>query len=80
LGTLLTSTLHYGMLDPDGEILMRVTFDHRVLDGAAVAGLLEEMETVLSGDILHECADRRTVDSDQRIRSYFFLVSRKEGV
>jgi hypothetical protein len=55
LGTLLTSTLHYGMLDSAGGMAVRVSFDHRVLDGATVAGALEEMETVLLSDVLDEC-------------------------
>jgi pyruvate/2-oxoglutarate dehydrogenase complex dihydrolipoamide acyltransferase (E2) component len=53
--TLLTSTLHYGMLDPDGGLEMRLSFDHRVLDGATAARALEDLETVLLGEILHEC-------------------------
>lgn len=59
LGTLLTATLHYGMLDPRGKLHMRITFDHRVLDGAEVACALEDMETVLLTEILQECAASR---------------------
>ena len=55
LVTLLTSTLHYGMLDPTGGLEMRLSFDHRVLDGATAARALEDLETVLLGEILHEC-------------------------
>jgi len=55
LVTLLTSTLHYGMLEPTGWLQMRLSFDHRVLDGATAACALEDLETVLLGEILHEC-------------------------
>jgi hypothetical protein len=55
LVTLLTSTLHYGMLDPTGGLEVRLSFDHRVLDGTTAARALEDLETVLLGEILHEC-------------------------
>jgi hypothetical protein len=55
LVTLLTSTLHYGMLDPTGGLAMRLSFDHRVLDGATAARALEDLEAVLMGEILLEC-------------------------
>jgi len=52
---LLTSTLHYGMFDAIGAIDMRLTFDHRVLDGATAAQALADLEGVLLGEILQEC-------------------------
>jgi len=52
---LLTSTIHYDMFDASGSIAMRMSFDHRVLDAAAAAGALEDLEAVLMGDILAEC-------------------------
>ena len=55
LPTLLTSTVHYGMLDPASGLEMRLSFDHRVLDGALAARALEDLEAVLLGEILHEC-------------------------
>jgi hypothetical protein len=55
LAPLLTSTIHYGMFDPDGSISMRMSFDHRVFDGAAVAEVLADLENVLLGEILSEC-------------------------
>src|SRR5438477_401448 len=36
----LTTTLTYGVIAPDGGVTVRVTYDHRVLDGAAVARAL----------------------------------------
>ena len=52
---LLTCQLHYGIFDPDGGLAMRVSFDHRVLDGATAACGLADLEAVLLGEILQEC-------------------------
>jgi hypothetical protein len=56
LTPLVTSQLHYGMFDADGGVEMRLSFDHRVLDGAAAAVALADMEGVLHGEITQECA------------------------
>ena len=37
---LLTSTLHYGLLDAKGSLDVRLTIDHRVLDGSTAARAL----------------------------------------
>lgn len=50
----LTTTLHYGVFEADGTLPVRLTFDHRVLDGATVARALSDLERVLLGEILHE--------------------------
>lgn len=50
----LTTTLHYGLLDDQGSLPMRLTFDHRVVDGAWVARILVEFENVLLTDVLEE--------------------------
>jgi hypothetical protein len=49
-----TTTLHYGLFDAAGALPVRLTFDHRVLDGAAVARGLVELEEVLRDAILAE--------------------------
>lgn len=51
---LLTSTLHYGLLDERGCLDVRLAFDHRVLDGAPAADALVNLEHVLLGEILAE--------------------------
>jgi hypothetical protein len=60
---LVTSTLHYGLFDDRGTLPARITFDHRVLDGAVVARGLVELEEVLQTTILEEllsmCPPRR---------------------
>jgi hypothetical protein len=50
----LTTILHYGIFQPDGTIDVRLTFDHRVLDGGNVARALRELDDVLHGEILAE--------------------------
>jgi hypothetical protein len=51
---LVTSTLHYGLFDDGGNLPARITFDHRVLDGAFVSRGLAELEQVLRTTILEE--------------------------
>ena len=50
----LTCTLHYSLFNDSGEIDMRITFDHRAIDGAPVARALTEMEQVLATEVLAE--------------------------
>jgi pyruvate/2-oxoglutarate dehydrogenase complex dihydrolipoamide acyltransferase (E2) component len=50
---LLTSAIHYGMFE--GSMLpMRLTFDHRVMDGAAVARILVDFERMLNVELVKE--------------------------
>jgi hypothetical protein len=58
----LTTTLHYGVVAADGTVDVRLTFDHRVLDGAMVARVLEDLERVLKGTILNELGYLRPAD------------------
>jgi hypothetical protein len=58
----LTIALNYGVLADDGSLDVRLTYDHRVLDGGPVARALGEIETVLNTQIraeLEELAARR---------------------
>ncbi|RIK75720.1 MAG: hypothetical protein DCC68_20755 [Planctomycetota bacterium] len=50
----LTTTLNYSPFEPDGSIDVRITYDHRVVDGGAVADALVRLEAVLSTSILDE--------------------------
>jgi hypothetical protein len=50
---ILTSTLHYGLFN-HGCLDMRLTFDHRVIDGAAGARILTDLESVLNREIVLE--------------------------
>ncbi len=50
----LTSSLHYGMFDEEGRLDVRITWDHRVMDGATAARILADLEAVLTGAIVKE--------------------------
>lgn len=50
----LTTTLNYGTFEPDGALDVRLTYDHRVFDGAPAARVLAEIEDVLHGEIRDE--------------------------
>jgi hypothetical protein len=52
--TPLTSTLSYGVLGDDGSVVVRLAYDHRVLDGVEPARALEDLEQTLNGPILEE--------------------------
>ena len=52
---LLTCQLHYGIFEPTGELEMRMSFDHRVLDGAAAARALADLEEILLNEVILEC-------------------------
>jgi hypothetical protein len=56
---LLTSMLHYGLLDAEGNLDMCLTWDHRVMDGAAAARLLVALEQTLHDEILWELTRMR---------------------
>jgi hypothetical protein len=50
----LTCLLNYGVFSPDGQVDVRVVYDHRVMDGATVARALARLDEVLSGPIADE--------------------------
>ena len=50
----LTTTLTYGVIQPDGSVDVRIVYDHRVLDGATVARALARLEAELNGPICDE--------------------------
>jgi hypothetical protein len=57
----LTTTLTYGPIDPvTGRVIVKLIYDHRVLDGAYVARRLRDVEDVLNGPILDELRENRT--------------------
>ena len=56
----LTTTLTYGPIDPaTGRVVVKLIYDHRVLDGAYIARRLRDIEEVLNGPILDELLDDR---------------------
>jgi hypothetical protein len=55
--TPISTALNYDILQPDGSLAVRLTYDHRVLDGGSAARALAELEDVLKGTILDEVRD-----------------------
>jgi hypothetical protein len=43
--------LNYGVIAEDGTVDVRITYDHRVLDGSSVARALVEVEQILKGPV-----------------------------
>jgi hypothetical protein len=60
--SVLTSTLTYGVIDPDGVVDVRLIYDHRVMDGSTVARALVDLEGVLCREVLAELRYLRAVD------------------
>jgi hypothetical protein len=52
--TPLAANLHFGVQDDRGDMDVRLSFDHRVLDGATAARALAELEEVLLSQTLAE--------------------------
>jgi hypothetical protein len=52
----LTSMLHYGLIEA-GDLNMRLTWDHRVMDGAVAARILVGLEETLQDNILAELTE-----------------------
>ncbi len=46
----LTTALNYGVIDEDGTVDVRITYDHRVMDGSTIAPLAE-LEQALNGPV-----------------------------
>ena len=50
----LTTTLTFGPISESGDVVVKLIYDHRVLDGAYIARRLRDIETALTVDILNE--------------------------
>lgn len=51
---LLPCAVHYGMFEGQGALDVRLTWDHRVMDGCTAARVLTDLETVLNHEIAGE--------------------------
>jgi hypothetical protein len=49
-----TSLLHYGMIADDGKVAVRLTYDHRVMDGSGPSKALVDLDGSLHTEILAE--------------------------
>lgn len=58
--TPLTTYLTFGPISPAGEVVVKVVYDHRVMDGRHVARALQALETTLNTDIVAELRAART--------------------
>lgn len=54
--TPLTTIFNYGPIGEDGSVVVRIHYDHRVMDGANVARALLRFEEILNGQIADEVA------------------------
>jgi hypothetical protein len=52
--TCLTTSLTYGPMDPSGQMLVTLLYDHRIADGNCIAGALADLEAILRGPIAGE--------------------------
>jgi hypothetical protein len=59
----LTTTLNYGVIDTNGDVDVRLIYDHRVMDGATVARALQDLERVLQCEIVAELRYLRAVEA-----------------
>lgn len=50
----LTTLLNYGVIDGEGQLDVRIVYDHRVLNGATVARALGRLEEMLNTVVLEE--------------------------
>jgi hypothetical protein len=49
-----TATHNYGVINENGDVPVRIIYDHRVMDGATVARALQHMEKILNSVVLEE--------------------------
>jgi len=49
--------LSYGPADADGNVVVRLTFDHRIFDGALAGRALARLDEILNSSILQELRD-----------------------
>jgi hypothetical protein len=54
LASPLTSTIAFGVIDADGSVMVRLFYDHRVMDGVGPATALAELEQAMCGPIAAE--------------------------
>lgn len=55
----LTTTLTYGPISPSGDVVVKLIYDHRVLDGAYIARRLRDIDRTLNSTILEELRSER---------------------
>jgi len=61
--------LSYGPADGDGNVVVRLTLDHRVLDGALAGRALARLDEILNSSILKELRDLARSESPALVES-----------
>ncbi len=61
-----TTVLTFGPISATGEVVAKIIYDHRVLDGAEVARRLAELEVTLNTEIVAELKQLSTSSPDAR--------------
>lgn len=61
-----TTTMNYGVIGKDGQVPVRVVYDHRVMDGATIARALNRLEVVLNTVIARELEELISKESGDR--------------
>ncbi len=54
-----TTVLNYGVISKNGEVDVRIIYDHRVMNGATVARALTRLEAILNSSIVQELDEER---------------------
>ncbi|MBL8796121.1 MAG: hypothetical protein JNM56_19625 [Planctomycetia bacterium] len=52
--TPLTTYFTFGPIDAQGNVTLKIVYDHRVMDGRTVARCLNELDAILHGEVLEE--------------------------
>lgn len=77
----LTCLLNYGPIDSEGNVCVRIIYDHRVMDGSTIARALISLEETLNGEIRAELLDTDAFWQDaQGSGSPIKMANRKEGL
>ena len=50
----LSAMLTFGPIDSEGNVTVRIIYDHRIMDGAQVARFLARMEELINGILVDE--------------------------
>jgi hypothetical protein len=55
----LTTYVTFGPISPEGDVTVKIVYDHRVMDGRTVARCLVDLEATLRNDLVSELTTRR---------------------
>jgi hypothetical protein len=69
--SVLTTSLNYGVIGHDGNVDVRIVYDHRVMDGGMVARALAMLEQVLNRNVLTELRNCRGNEGRSRAAGPF---------